>query len=150
MTLAASAAKPREQMKIVVAADEDRPVVAFIAKHLRDQGHDVRVLPVTAWARVALDVGGAVARGEADQGVVCCWTGTGVTIAANKVNGVRCALCADAQTAAGARKWNDANVLALSLRLLSEPVAAEILDAWLSEKYAGSEDESLAIIAKTR
>lgn len=137
-------------MKLVVAADEDRPVVAFIAKHLRDKGHDVRVLAPSAWARVAVDAAGEVARGEADQAVVCCWTGTGVAIAANKVPGVRAALCVDAPTAAGARKWNDANVLALSLRLLSEPVAAEILDAWLSEKYAGSEDESLAIIAKTR
>jgi ribose 5-phosphate isomerase B len=73
-----------------------------------------------------------------------------VTIAANKVPGVRAALCVDAQTAAGARKWNDANVLTLSLRLLSEPVAAEILDAWLAEKYSGSEDESLAVIASTR
>ena len=136
-------------MKLVVGADEDRPVVAFIASRLRERGHEVRVLQVTAWARVAVDVATAVARGEADQGIVCCWTGTGVTIAANKVNGVRAALCADAQTAAGARKWNDANVLGLSLRTLSEPVAAEILDAWLAEKYTGSEDESLAVIRGT-
>ena len=133
-------------MRFVVGADEDRSVVAFVAARLREQGHDVRVLPVAAWGRVATDVAESVARGEADQGVVCCWTGTGVTIAANKVNGVRCALCGDAQTAAGARKWNDANVLALSLRTLSEPVCAEIVDAWLAEKYAGTEDESLALI----
>jgi ribose 5-phosphate isomerase B len=133
-------------MRFVIGADEDRPVVGFVAARLREKGHEVRVLPVTAWARAALDVAGAVARGEADQGVVCCWTGTGVTIAANKVNGVRCALCGDAQTAAGARKWNDANVLALSLRTLSEPVAAEIVDAWLAEKYGGTEDESLALL----
>ncbi len=133
-------------MKLVIAADEDRPVVQFIAKHLRDKGHDVRVLPVTAWARAAVDAATAVSRGEADQAIVCCWTGTGVSIAANKVPGIRAALCVDAQTAAGARKWNDANVLALSLRLLSDPVAAEIVDAWLAEKYTGSEDESLAVI----
>ncbi|HEY1960703.1 MAG TPA: RpiB/LacA/LacB family sugar-phosphate isomerase [Polyangiaceae bacterium] len=133
-------------MRFVVGADEDRPVVAFVAARLREKNHDVRVLPVAAWARVALDVAEAVARGEADQGVVCCWTGTGVTIAANKVPGARCALCGDAQTAAGARKWNDANVLALSLRTLSEPVASEIVDAWLAEKYAGTEDESLGLI----
>ncbi len=133
-------------MKLIVAADEDRPVVQFIAKHLRDKGHDVRVLPVTAWARAAVDAATAVSRGEADQAIVCCWTGTGVSIAANKVPGIRAALCVDAQTAAGARKWNDANVLALSLRLLSDPVAAEIVDAWLAEKYTGSEDESLAVI----
>lgn len=133
-------------MRFVVGADEDRSVVAFVAARLREKGHDVRVLPVAAWGRVATDVAESVARGEADQGVVCCWTGTGVTIAANKVNGVRCALCGDAQTAAGARKWNDANVLALGLRTLSEPVAAEIVDAWLAEKYAGTEDESLALL----
>jgi len=133
-------------VRFVVAADEDRPVVGYIAARLRERGHDVRVLPVTAWARAAVDAASAVSRGEADQAVVCCWTGTGVTIAANKVVGVRAALCVDAATAAGARKWNDANVLALSLRLLSEPVAAEIVDAWLAEKYAGSEDESLGVI----
>ncbi len=133
-------------MRFVVGADEDRPVVAFVAARLREKGHEVRVLPIAAWARVAVDVAESVARGEADQGVVCCWTGTGVTIAANKVNGVRCALCADAQTAAGARKWNDANVLGLSLRTLSEPVAAEIVDAWLREGYGGTEEESLGVI----
>jgi ribose 5-phosphate isomerase B len=131
-------------MKFVIGADEDRPVVAFVASRLRDKGHDVRVVPVATWARVAIDVARAVAGGDADQGIVCCWTGTGVAMAANKVKGVRAALCVDAQTAAGARKWNDANVLALSLRLASEPVAAEIVDAWLAESYGGTEDESLA------
>jgi ribose 5-phosphate isomerase B len=135
-------------VKLIVAADEDRPVVAFIAEHLRKKGHDVRVLPATAWARVAVDAASAVSRGEADQAVICCWTGTGVTIAANKVSGIRAALCVDAQTASGARKWNDANVLTLSLRLLSEPVATEIVDAWLAEKYAGTEDESLGVISR--
>jgi len=129
-----------------MGADENRPIVELIAKHLRDKGHDVRILPVTSWARVAIDVATAVAKGEADQGIVCCWTGTGVTMAANKVAGVRAALSVDAQTAAGARKWNDANVLGLSLRLLSEPIAVEILDAWLAEKYGGTEDESLSLL----
>src|SRR5438105_12326389 len=92
---------------------------------------------------MAASVATSVARGEADQGVVCCWTGTGASMAANKVPGVRAALCVDAATAAGARKWNDANVLALSLRLVSEPVATEIVDAWLATSYAGSEDASL-------
>lgn len=73
-----------------------------------------------------------VARGRAEQAIVCCWTGTGASIAANKVAGVRAALCIDAATADGARKWNDANVLALSLRLTSEQVLAEILDAWFA------------------
>jgi ribose 5-phosphate isomerase B len=123
-------------------------VGAHVAKHLRERGHEVAVLPVKAWADVAAEVARAVGEGRADQGVVCCWTGTGVSIAANKVRGVRAALCGDAQTAAGARKWNDANVLALSLRLLSEPLATEIVDAWLDTPYGGTEDASLARIAR--
>jgi ribose 5-phosphate isomerase B len=80
---------------------------------------------------MATGVAERVAAGEYDQGVVCCWTGTGASIAANKVRGVRAALCTDAATAAGARKWNDAKV------------ATEIVDAWIDAKYSGSEDESL-------
>jgi ribose 5-phosphate isomerase B len=73
-----------------------------------------------------------VADGRAEQAVVCCWTGTGASIAANKVPGIRAALCGDAQTAEGARRWNDANVLALSLRTTSEAELGEILDAWFA------------------
>ncbi|HTJ04390.1 MAG TPA: RpiB/LacA/LacB family sugar-phosphate isomerase, partial [Caldimonas sp.] len=113
-----------------------------------ERGHEVVVAPVTAWAEMAASIASKVAAGELDQGVVCCWTGTGASIAANKVRGVRAALCNDAATAAGARKWNDANVLALSLRLLSEPIAVEILDAWLDATYGGTEDESLGRIAR--
>lgn len=86
----------------------------------------------TDWAWGSEAAARAVADGQADQGVVSCWTGTGASIAANKVRGVRAALCVDPETAAGARKWNDANVLALSLRLTSEPVLEEILEAWFS------------------
>ena len=82
------------------------------------------------WAWGSEAAARAVADGLADQGVVCCWTGTGASIAANKVRGVRAALCGDPETAEGARKWNDANVLALSLRLVSEPLLGEILAAW--------------------
>lgn len=131
-------------MKFVIATDDERPVVEHIAKVLRERGHEATVLPRAIWGEMATDAAGRVARGEFDQGIVCCWTGTGASIAANKVRGIRAALCTDANTAAGARKWNDANVLALSLRLLSEPLASEIIDAWLATKYGGSEDESLA------
>ncbi len=134
-------------MRFILGADEARPVVAHVAAHLKAKGHDVVVLPVAAWADVALAVARAVAEGRADQGVVCCWTGTGVSIAANKVPGVRAALSVDAATAAGARRWNDANVLALSLRLLSEPLAEEIVDAWLATPYGATEAASLAAIA---
>jgi len=134
-------------VKFVIGTDEARPVVEYVAAHLKGKGHDVDVLPPQAWGEASIAVARAVAEKRADHGVVCCWTGTGASIAANKVQGVRAALCVDAQTAAGARKWNDANVLALSLRLLNEPLAQEIVDAWLETSYGGSEDESLARLA---
>jgi ribose 5-phosphate isomerase B len=130
----------------VLATDEDRAVVTHILRHLNERGVKVERVPTGIWAKVALAAAHAVAEKRVDFAVVCCWTGTGVCIAANKVMGVRAALVVDRETAAGARKWNDANVLALSLRLLSEPVATEILDAWLDNPYGGTEDESLAAI----
>lgn len=101
----------------------------------------------TAWAEIGRAVGEAVAAGHADVGIVCCWTGTGISIAANKVAGVRAALCADATTAAGARRWNDANVLALSLRATAPAVGVEILNAFLSTP-ASDERADRAEIAK--
>jgi len=91
------------------------------------------------WAWASEAAARDVADGRAQQGIVCCWTGTGASIAANKVEGIRAALCGDAETAAGARKWNDANVLALSLRTTSEALLGEILDAWFS---AGPSDDA--------
>ena len=137
-------------MRFVIGSDEARGVVDHIAAHLRAKGHEARVLGVSAWGAMAIDVARAVVAGDADYGIVCCFTGTGVSIAANKVPGIRAALCVDAQTAAGARKWNDANVLALSLRLLTETLAEEIVDAWLATSYGGSEEASLEAIAKIR
>jgi ribose 5-phosphate isomerase B len=131
-------------MKVIIATDEERPVLEHVARRLRERGHEATLAPKTAWGEMATHAARRVASGEFERGIVCCWTGTGASIAANKVKGIRAALCTDAQTAAGARKWNDANVLALSLRLLSEPVADEIVDAWLETPYEGTEDESLA------
>ena len=111
---------------------------------LRKRGHDPIVHGALAdgerddWAWASEAAARDVADGRAEQGVVCCWTGTGASIAANKVPGIRAALCTDAETAAGARKWNDANVLALSLRSTSEALLGEILDAWF--KAGPSED----------
>jgi ribose 5-phosphate isomerase B len=138
-------------MKIAVGADEDTNLVSAIVRHLEGKGYEVRRFGAAAgekepWAQTAVRVAESVARGEGDRGVVCCWTGTGVSIAANKVPGIRAALCGDAETARGARKWNDANVLALSLRATSEEVAREILDAWFSEPYGNTEDSSLELI----
>lgn len=123
-------------MRIAVAADERAGVAELVASELTRRGHDVTLHGALAdgertdWAWASEAAARQVADGAADQAVVCCWTGTGASIAANKVAGIRAALCGDAQTAAGARKWNDANVLALSLRTVSEATLAEILDAW--------------------
>jgi ribose 5-phosphate isomerase B len=95
------------------------------------------------WAEVGRELGEAVASGDADMGVLFCWTGTGASIAANKVRGVRAALCADAATAAGARRWNDANVLVLSLRRTSVEIAREMLDAWFAT--AADPDEAVNV-----
>ncbi|MFD4789596.1 RpiB/LacA/LacB family sugar-phosphate isomerase [Streptomyces sp. NPDC058459] len=125
-------------MRISVSSDMDEPVARLLVAELRERGHDVReygALRAGAdprWAVCSEAAARDVAGGAAEQAVVCCWTGTGASIAANKVPGVRAALCADAATADGARRWNDANVLALSLRLTSQPLLREILDAWFA------------------
>lgn len=119
-------------MRIAFGTDQETDVTRFAVGELERLGHVVvRVAPGEAWPEVGRGVGEAVARAAVDRGVVCCWTGTGVAIAANKVRGVRAALCTDAATAQGARRWNDANVLAFGLRLTSQEVAREMLDAFL-------------------
>jgi len=135
-------------VRFVVASDEDLPIVGHVVARIRAGGHEVTALPCVAWARASLAVAHAVAGGRADAGVVFCHTGTGVSIAANKVKGIRAALCVDAETAAGARKWNDANVLSLSLRLLTPASADAIVEAWLGTSYSGTEGESLEAIAR--
>lgn len=117
-------------VRVAFGADEALPVTAEIRRLLLEEGHDVVLVVDDEWPEVGRRVGEAVAAGDAERGVVCCWTGTGVSIAANKVPGVRAALCGDAETARGARRWNDANVLALSLRLTTDAVAAELLEGF--------------------
>jgi ribose 5-phosphate isomerase B len=125
-------------MRIALGSDITGDLPETIDRWLRARGHEVSRFGALApsgsdaWPSVAGEVAGAVARGEAQYGVLCCWTGTGVSIAANKVAGIRAALCGDAHTAAGAREWNDANVLCLSVRATSAPVAEEMLDAWFA------------------
>jgi ribose 5-phosphate isomerase B len=132
-------------MKIAFATDERTPLTVAVVERLRAAGHQVAVLADgAAWPDAGRAVGEAVASGEADRGVVCCTSGTGVSIAANKVQGVRAALCTDAATAAGARRWNDANVLAFGLRLTTEAVAAEMLDAFLSTDADPAEESTIA------
>jgi ribose 5-phosphate isomerase B len=124
------------RMRIAVSTDSAEGAAGAVARELEARGHELLLFGAfdaearSDWAWASEAAARAVASGEADQGIVCCWTGTGASIAANKVGGVRAALCVDAETAAGARKWNDANVLALSLRLLTEPLLGEIFDAW--------------------
>lgn len=133
-------------MRIAFGTDEQTEVTDHVEGWLHEAGHEV-FLPVErgdSWPDVGTAVGEAVADGRADRGVVCCWTGTGVAIAANKVAGVRAALCTDAGTAAGARRWNDANVLAFGLRLTSSEVAGEMLDAFLSTDVDDAEATEIA------
>ncbi len=120
-------------VRIAVGTDEVTRVTEAIEEHLVAAGHElVAAEHGEPWPDVGHAVGEAVASGRADRGVVWCWTGTGVSIAANKVAGVRAALCTDAETARGARRWNDANVLAMGLRLTSEAAAVEMVDAFLA------------------
>jgi len=126
-------------VRISICADEGVGIASLLAQEIERRGHAVIAHGAIGpdersdWAWASEAVARDVACGRADSGIACCWTGTGASIAANKVPGIRAALCCDAETAAGARRWNDANVLALSLRLTSERVLSEILDAWLSE-----------------
>jgi ribose 5-phosphate isomerase B len=134
-------------VRIAVAADERVGVAEAVVDELRRRGHE----PLThgalndsgrdEWAWASEAAARDVAEGRAEQAIVCCWTGTGASIAANKVAGVRAALCADAVTAAGARQWNDANALAVSLRTTSAAELTEILDAWFEATPSTDEDD---------
>jgi ribose 5-phosphate isomerase B len=126
-------------LKIAVGSDEKTFLPDFVIEELKKRGHTVALFgplkgEAIGWPDVGEKVGLAVGKGRVDQGILFCWTGTGVTIAANKVRGVRAALCWDAETAKGARMWDDANVLAMSLRSTSTAVAKEILDSWFFEQ----------------
>ena len=132
-------------MRISVAADERTGAADAVVRELERRGHEPLVHGALSdgerddWAWASEAAARDVADGRAEQGIVCCWTGTGASIAANKVPGIRAALCGDAETARGARKWNDANVLALSLRTTSEALLSEILDAWLGGTASSEE-----------
>jgi len=134
-------------MRVAVATDELTGVAEPLLEELRKRGHEPIAHGALSeeerddWAWASEAAARDVAEGRAEQAVVCCWTGTGASIAANKVPGIRAALCGDAQTAEGARRWNDANVLALSLRATSEPALAEILDAWFAGEPSAEADD---------
>jgi ribose 5-phosphate isomerase B len=134
-------------MRIALAADELTGVAGLLDEELASRGHETILHGALAagerpdWAWASEAAARDVADGRAEQAIVCCWTGTGASIAANKVPGVRAALCGDAATAAGSRRWNDANVLALSLRTTSEAQLREILDAWFSSQPSGEQED---------
>ena len=134
-------------MRIAIAADERTGVAGAVVEAVRRRGHEPLLHGALThaerddWAWASEAAARDVADGRAAQGIVCCWTGTGASIAANKVQGVRAALCGDAATAEGARRWNDANVLALSLRTTSEALLEEILDAWFAGAPSGEPDD---------
>ncbi len=137
-------------MRVALGSDERTALTDAVAADLRGRGHDVVLVgppggEAKQWAEVGRDVGELVASGDCATAVLFCWTGTGASIAANKVPGVRAALCTDAATAAGARRWNDANVVVMGLRLTSTDVAHELLDAWFD---AGPDPGEAANIAR--
>lgn len=141
-------------MKIAIGSDERTHLTDTIVELVQQRGHDVALYGPLAdepafWPDVARQVAEAVLSGQADEGILCCWTGTGVSLAANKVPGIRAALCDDAETARGARLWNNANVLCLSLRRTSEVIAGEILASWFGTIYQpnAEDDTCLAQVA---
>ncbi len=138
-------------MKLSIGADERLTAVEAALEILEERGHQTTWYGPEAegtvpWPQVARQVAEDVAEGRAEEGILFCWTGTGVSMAANKVPGVRAALCVDAETARGARLWNNANVLCISMRLTSEIILEEILDAWFETQYVPNETDEACLI----
>jgi len=132
-------------VRIAFGTDEPTLLTSELVSWLAEAGHDIDIVADgDPWPDAGRRVGEAVASGGADRGIVCCHTGTGVSIAANKVPGVRAALCTDAETARGARRWNDANVLAFGLRLTSAPIAREMIEGFLATDVDESERDHIA------
>jgi len=130
---------------VAIGADEHTSLIDAVTQYLEDKGLGYKLYQPSPWPEIAEKVGRSVASGESDEGILFCWTGTGVSLAANKIPGVRAALCPDAATASGARKWNHANILVMGLRLTSPAVAQEILDTWFSTPF---EEEEVANVAR--
>ena len=137
-------------MKLAIGSDERTHLTDVVVEEVKKRGHSVELFGPLAgregyWPEVACQVADEVAAGRADEAILFCWTGTGISLAANKVPGVRAALCADAETARGARLWNNANALCMSLRATPEVVAREILDAWFSTSYVPNEEDDACL-----
>ncbi len=139
-------------MKIAIGSDEKTHVTDFVVEYVKKLGHEVELFgPLKGdnkeWVDVSIELAEAVAEKKCDQGILFCWTGTGSSIAANKVKGIRAALCVDSEEAKGAKKWNHANILVMALRLTTEDLAKEILNAWFSEPF-GKEDFDIRNVEK--
>ncbi|MBI4126871.1 MAG: RpiB/LacA/LacB family sugar-phosphate isomerase [Deltaproteobacteria bacterium] len=127
-------------MKLVVASDTKNHVTDAVIDDLKRRDHQLTLVGDLVakngkWAEIAKEAAKKVSSSEVGQGIFFCWSGTGICMAANKIPGARAALCWDAETARLARKWNDANILCMSLRFISETVAKEILEAWFTTNY---------------
>jgi ribose 5-phosphate isomerase B len=139
-------------MRIIIGSDERNRMTDVLVEEVRQRGHEIELVgslteEALTWPNIARRVAEAVAQGNADEGILCCWTGTGVSMAANKIPGVRAALCDDAETAKGARLWNNANVLCLSIRRISEAIALEILEAWFKTSYQPNLEDDACLAA---
>lgn len=118
-------------MRVAVGSDEGCALSEAVFEALSEKGHEVVLVGGgSQWPEVGRGVASVGAAGEVGAGVVMCLTGTGVSMVADKVVGVRAALCADPETAPGARRWSDADALALSIRATGVPLAKEILFAY--------------------
>jgi ribose 5-phosphate isomerase B len=139
-------------MRIAVGSDEATHLTRAVIAELEKRGHQIELYGAlgegpSLWPKVAQAVAERVAAGACQQGVLFCWTGTGVSIAANKVPGIRAALCHDTETARGARRWNNANVLVMSLRATPEAVAKEIVDGWFASTFSQEAEDQEALAA---
>lgn len=140
-------------MKIAVGADEFAPIVEDIINYLQQKGHTVQLFgshepgQCMAWSPIAIEVAKCVSIHQYDEAILLCWTGTGMSIAANKIKGIRAALCEDQKTAQGARVWNNANILCLSIRKLSTAIAEEILESWFNTKYKPNPQDDACLAA---
>jgi ribose 5-phosphate isomerase B len=137
-------------MRIAIGSDMANELTQFTLEWLGKNGHTSNsygalVDPDALWAYTAIKVAEEVAKGSYDFGILFCWTGTGIALAANKVKGIRAALCHDAETVKGARKWNDANILAVSLRATSIPIMEEMLEVWFVTEVSQDEEDQKSL-----
>jgi ribose 5-phosphate isomerase B len=137
-------------MKIAIGSDERTNLTDCVVEEVKKRRHEVELFGLLAdqkqyWPEIAQEVAELIACGEMDEGILFCWTGTGVSLAANKVPSIRAALCDDAETAKGSRLWNNANVLCMSLRTTPEMIAKEILDAWFGTEYQPNEEDEICL-----